>query len=234
MILFIRPPGFLSSDPDVLKADTRAAPWGIAFAGNPTEHVDRKTDIVIWLDTTGFGTDAALMRSFGSRDGDAARVLYDRFAGRVYGLGRVMLGSDQAAQDLVQDTFVRMFRKAEAFDPDRGRLDTWVLLIARSIALDSLRRRVIEARSLRGIGRDPEASAEPGPDEIAVDADMGTRARHAMDLLPAEQKAALQLAYFGGKTAAEVAELEGIPLGTAKTRIRTALLRMREEMKESE
>ena len=76
--------------------------------------------------------DAALMRAFASRDRNAADTLYARFASRIYGLGIVMLGSDAAAQDLVQDTFVKLWRNADRYDTTRGKLETWVLLVARS------------------------------------------------------------------------------------------------------
>jgi RNA polymerase sigma-70 factor (ECF subfamily) len=177
-------------------------------------------------------SDGALMRAFARRDERAAGVLYDRFASRVYGLGIVMLGNDAAAQDLVQDTFLKLWRNADRYDTTRGKLETWVLLVARSLAIDALRRRVLDSRSLRGLGTPEEADAAPGPDEIAETGDLADRARRAMRRLSAEQRAALELAYFGGKTSAEVAELEGIPIGTAKTRIRSALLRLREAMAE--
>jgi len=180
----------------------------------------------------GPSSDAALMRAFSEREPAAAGELYDRFASRVYGLGIVMLGGDAAAQDLVQDTFVKLWRNASRFDPARGKLETWVLLVARSLAIDSLRRRVLEARVLERTGPPREVSEEPGPDQLAETSDMSERARSAMATLTDGQRAALQLAYFGGKTSAEVAELEGIPLGTAKTRIRTALLKLREALQE--
>jgi RNA polymerase sigma-70 factor (ECF subfamily) len=179
-------------------------------------------------------SDAALMQRFARRDERAAGVLYERFASRVYGLGIVMLGGDAAAQDLVQDTFVKLWRSAERYDESRGKLETWVLLVARSLAIDALRRRVLQARSLEALGRPREADPRPQPDELAATADLAARARRAMENLSGEQRAALELAYFGGKTSAEVAELEGIPLGTAKTRIRTALLRLREAMVEEQ
>ncbi|MGH2635601.1 MAG: sigma-70 family RNA polymerase sigma factor [Actinomycetota bacterium] len=180
----------------------------------------------------GPGSDAALMRGFASREPAAATELYERFASRVYGLGIVMLGGDAQAQDLVQDTFVKLWRSAERFDPARGKLETWVLLVARSLAIDALRRRVLEARVVERTAPGGEASDEPGPDQLAETADLSERARRAMAALTDGQRAALELAYFGGKTSAEVAELEGIPLGTAKTRIRTALLKLREALKE--
>lgn len=178
------------------------------------------------------GSDAALMRAFAARDPAAAEELYRRFASRIYGLGVVMLGGDAAAQDLVQDTFVKLWRSAGRYDPARGRLETWILLVARSLAIDALRRRVLDARALDRTAVRGEASPEPGPEDHATTADLSERARRAMEALSAGQRAALELAYFGGKTSAEVAELEGIPIGTAKTRIRTALLKLREALEE--
>lgn len=174
------------------------------------------------------------MRTFAARDARAADTLYGRFASRIYGLGIVMLGNDAAAQDLVQDTFVKLFRNADRYDTSRGKLETWVLLVARSLAIDALRRRVLESRSLGALGTPIEADESPGPDEVAETRDLAARARRAMEALSSEQRAALELAYFGGRTSAEVAEMEEIPLGTAKTRIRTALMRLREAMAEEQ
>src|SRR5688500_13267327 len=174
--------------------------------------------------------DQRLMRAFAARDAGAADALYRRFAGRIYGLGLVMLGSDAAAQDLVQDTFVKLWRNAERYDRSRGKLETWVLLMARSLAIDAIRRRVLEVRTLEHVDRPVEADQAPGPDDHAVTRDLTERARRAMASLPPEQRAALELAYLGGKTSTEISDLEGIPVGTAKTRIRAALLRLRESM----
>src|SRR5205823_2022833 len=107
---------------------------------------------------------------------------------------------------------------------------TWILLMARNLAIDSLRRRVLEARTLEATRRRDEADPTAGPEALAETSDLVGRARRAMAGLSDEQRAALELAYFGGKTSAEVAEMEGIPLGTAKTRIRTALLKLRESL----
>ena len=91
------------------------------------------------------------MQRFARRDAPAADVLYGRFSSRIYGLGIVMLGSDAAAQDLVQDTFVKLWRSADRYDESRGKLETWVLLVARSLAIDALRRRV-DGQGLRRRG----------------------------------------------------------------------------------
>ena len=174
--------------------------------------------------------DHDLIRGFSRRDPRAAEDLYRRFASRIFGLGLVMLGSPTQAEDLVQDTFVKVWRKADSYEPGRGSLDTWVLLIARSLAIDTIRRRVLEARILATHHEAGEVSEEPGPEQQAETSDLAARARQAMSGLSPGQRAALELAYFGGKTSTEVAELEGIPVGTAKTRIRTALIRLREAL----
>src|SRR4029079_4417790 len=90
--------------------------------------------------------DPALMRGFAQREPGAAEELYRRFAPRIFGLGKVMLGDASRAEDLVQDTFVKIWRVSDSYEPSRGALDTWVLLIARSLAIDTIRRRVLEAR----------------------------------------------------------------------------------------
>ena len=179
-----------------------------------------------------WSNDAALMRAFASREPAAAGELFERFASRVYGLGVVMLGNDAAAEDLVQDTFVKLWRSAERYDASRGKLETWVLLVARSLAIDALRRRVLDARTVERSTPASETTTDPSPEELAELVDLSARARRAMSDLTPGQRAALELAYFGGKTSAEVAELEGIPLGTAKTRIRSALLKLRTALEE--
>ena len=175
-------------------------------------------------------SDAEMIRAFARREPSAAAELYERYAPRIFGLGMVMLGNAAQAEDLVQDTFVKVWRKVDSYEATRGSLDTWVLLIARSLAIDSIRRRVLEARVLAAQDDTGETSGEPGPDEQAETLDLSERARRAMTSLSAGQRAALELAYFGGKTSTEVAELEGIPVGTAKTRIRTALMKLREAL----
>lgn len=173
------------------------------------------------------GSDAELMRAFAAGQRWAAETLYTRLAPRVFGLGRAMPGDPAQAEDLVQDTFVKMWRTASGYDPARGGLDTWVLLVARSLAIDAIRHRVLQQRTLAAHRAQPRSHAEPGPEGLVVTRDLADRARAAMNELTAGQRAALELAYFSGRTAAEVAELEGIPVGTAKTRIRTALLKLR-------
>jgi RNA polymerase sigma-70 factor (ECF subfamily) len=175
-------------------------------------------------------SDSELMQAFARGERSAADELYGRFAPRVFGLGMVMLGNEAQAEDLVQDTFVKVWRTCSSYDARRGSLDTWVLLIARSLAIDFIRRRVVETRVMAGQREPSEASTDKGPEDHAEIVDLAERARNAMTALSPEQRAALELAYFGGKTSAEVADLEGIPVGTAKTRIRTALIKLRDAL----
>lgn len=174
--------------------------------------------------------DVEVMAGYGRREPAAARLLYDRYASRIYGLGVVMLGNNASAEDLVQDTFVKLWRSAARFDPERGSLDSYVLLIARSLAIDAMRRRVALVHEDANEILERRPSTERGPEESAEIADQVERARRALGELAPEQRSALELVYFGGRTAAQVAELEDIPLGTAKTRIRAGLLRLREAM----
>ena len=173
--------------------------------------------------------DADLIEAFLRKDPGAAEELYRRFAPRIFGLGVVLLGNTAQAEDLVQDTFVKVWRKADSYQANRGSLDTWILLIARSLAIDLLRRRVLDAR-VTAEEEKVRVTVEPGPEERAETRDLVDRARRAMGGLSPGQRAALELAYFGGRTSTEVAEMEGIPVGTAKTRIRTALVKLRDAL----
>jgi RNA polymerase sigma-70 factor (ECF subfamily) len=167
--------------------------------------------------------DAALMAAFLRKEPDAARQLYDRFASRIYGLGLFFLRNKADAEDLVQDTFLKIWRGGAAFDPVRGSLETWILLSARSLAIDLLRHRSVEARKLPSQAPVSEVSDEAGPEEHAEVADLVKRAGEAMAHLPHRQRSVLELQYLGERSTKEVAELLGIPRGTVKSRAHTAI-----------
>jgi len=168
------------------------------------------------------------------KDPAAADALYARYASRIYGLGLVLLKNRTDAEDLVQDTFLKVWRRGPAYDPRRGSLDVWVLLIARSLAIDVLRRRALETKILSSEPPHPEASDEPGPELYAEHGDLVERAREAMDRLPPGQRRAVELAYLGQRSGTQVAALEGIPLGTVKGRIRQGIISLREALSEGE
>jgi RNA polymerase sigma-70 factor, ECF subfamily len=162
--------------------------------------------------------DAQLMAAFLRKEPDAARRLYDRFASRIYGLGMFLLRNRADAQDLVQDTFVKLWRTGSSFDPLRGSLDTWILLNARGLAIDLLRRRRAESRRLSSEPRRSEASDEPGPEWHAEIGDLMRQADDAMARLSRGQRSVLELRYLGERSTTEVAEILGIPRGTVKSR----------------
>jgi RNA polymerase sigma-70 factor (ECF subfamily) len=171
------------------------------------------------------------------REPGAAAALYDRYAPRIYGLGLVLLGNKTDAEDLVQDTFLKVWRKGASFDPQRGPLDAWILLNARSLAIDLLRRRTLEARSLssgRWRSDVSDVSDERSPESYAEHRDLMRRARNAMDRLPHGQRSALELSYLGQRSSTQVAELQGIPPGTVKSRVRRGIATLRQTLSEDE
>jgi RNA polymerase sigma-70 factor (ECF subfamily) len=168
--------------------------------------------------------DASLMAAFLRREPAAAAALYAKYASRIYGFGLVLLKDRADAEDLVQDTFLKAWRRGSMFDPLRGSLDTWILLMARNLAIDLLRRRKLEAKVRLSEARaGSEVSQEPSPELYAERRDLVERAREAIGRLPAPQRSALELAYLGDRSSTQVAELERIPLGTAKSRIRQGI-----------
>jgi RNA polymerase sigma-70 factor, ECF subfamily len=169
------------------------------------------------------GSDGALMDAFLCQEPDAARRLYDRLASRIYGLGMFLLRNTADAEDLVQDTFLKIWRTGSAFDPVRGSLDAWILLNARGLAIDLLRRRSLEARKLASQPKVPEASIEEGPEWHAEVGDLFRRATDAMAHLPQRQRSVLALTYLGQRTTREAAGLLGIPQGTVKSRARAGI-----------
>jgi RNA polymerase sigma factor (sigma-70 family) len=172
-------------------------------------------------------SDEALLAGLAAGDRDSSAAFVRRFQRRVYGLARTIVGDPGTAEDVSQEAFVRAWRYAASYDARRGTVLTWLLTIARNVAVDRLRLRQPEPL-------DPDVLAAKlqlhhpgeGRDEHAAVADRD-ELREALAILPEDQRRALLLAAYFGRTAAEVAELEAIPIGTAKTRIRTAMQRMR-------
>jgi RNA polymerase sigma factor (sigma-70 family) len=172
-------------------------------------------------------SDETLVAGLAAGDRDAASAFVQRFQRRVFGLARTIVADDRAAEDIAQEAFVRAWKHAGAYDPRRGSVVGWLLTITRNLSIDAVRVRVpvaLDPSALLGIDR---ASDERGPVEHAELSDDRDRLRAALARLPEDQCRAVVLAGLLGYTAREVGEIEDIPLGTAKTRIRTALLRLR-------
>ena len=159
-----------------------------------------------------------------SGDESALTEVYDQYASFVYGLALRVIGDPRAAEDVSQDVFVSVWERPEAFDPERGCLRTWLGTLAHRRAVDYVRRE--EARRRRTERDASRRTTVPDVEEIAVALVTAERVRDALDLLPDDQRRAIQLAYFGGKTYRQVAEVLGIPEGTAKSRLRLGLRRI--------
>jgi RNA polymerase sigma factor (sigma-70 family) len=170
-------------------------------------------------------SDEALLAGFAAGDPEVAAAFVRRFQSRVFGLALTLLGDRGEAEEAAQDAFLRAWRYADSYDPRRGSVATWLLVIARNVAIDHARIRradPVDPAVLLGSAVDPAAQ----PDEHRIAADEAARVRAAIDTLPADQRRALVLAAFFGRTAREIAALDDAPLGTVKTRIRAAMLKL--------
>ena len=165
-------------------------------------------------------TDAALIHKITQRDEAALAALYDRYAGMLSSVLNRILRDNQAAEEILQDIFYQLWCTGSRFDPARGSLPGWLLVIARNRAISRLRR------------RNPAAGEEILENTVVMPCDLEsnaaqqqllTRVKGALESLPKEQRAAVELAYFEGMTHSEIAERTGDPLGTVKTRLRSAI-----------
>jgi RNA polymerase sigma factor (sigma-70 family) len=154
----------------------------------------------------------------------ALNEIYDQFASFVYGLALRVIGDARAAEDVSQDVFVTVWERPDVFDPDRGSLRTWLGTLAHRRAVDHVRRE--EARKRRAIKDAARPETTPDVEEMAMALVTAERVRSALATLPDDQQRAIQLAYFGGNTYRQVAEVLGIPEGTAKSRLRLGLRRI--------
>lgn len=158
-------------------------------------------------------------------DGDAAalRLLYDRYADRVYGAARRLLDSQSDAEEVVQETFVELWNRAAMFDRQRGAAAAWILTMGRNRAIDLVRRRGVRAKVAEELGRLAPATIAAEPEAQLSAARDRARIALALAALPPEQRAVVELAYFDGLSQSEIAARTGEPLGTIKGRARLAL-----------
>jgi len=163
----------------------------------------------------------SLLQKLAKGDKAALADFYDLYAGLVNGLALRILRDVSEAEDVVQEVFLQVWRQADRYDPQRGTPEAWLCTMARTRALDRLRRRA--ARREDASAAAPVATLVPRNEEaLAV--------RQALDALSSDQRRAVELAYYGGLTQTEIAQALGEPLGTIKTRIRTAMIRLREAL----
>jgi len=168
----------------------------------------------------------ALLAGLTFGDAEAGRVFIRRFQSRVFGLAQAVLRDPVLAEDVAQEAFLRAWKHGQSYDPRRGTVAAWLLRITRNLAIDALRLRRAEVM-------DPDVLAALAPpsdisvEDAALTSEAAGAVRRALRSLPEEQSRALMLAAFYGRTAEEISRFEAIPLGTAKTRVRLGLSRIR-------
>jgi len=169
-------------------------------------------------------SDAGLVSRIASQDEAALAALYDRHSGILYSLLRRILRDESASEEVLQDVFLHLWRIAPRFDQQRGELRSWLLVMARNRAISYLRKRPLPESD------DVElyaVSSTERQDVVVVQNDLIAKVRRAMSQLPGEQCSLFEMAYFEGMTHSEIADRTGQPLGTVKTRLRTALTSLR-------
>ena len=175
-------------------------------------------------------SDEALLAGLAAGESDSAAAFVRRVQARVYGLALTIVGDSGRAEDVAQETFVRAWRHAASYDSRRGRVATWLLTIARNLAIDTVRLKSVEpldpetvATRLHRIEASTDISEAMPPDER-------DRVRGAVAELPEDQRRALFLSAYLGRTAQEISDLDDVPLGTVKTRIRAAMLKLHDSL----
>lgn len=167
-------------------------------------------------------SDLALVTAIRSGDQGAMGELYDRYSSIVYSVALRVLQDTGAAEDVLQEIFMQLWRNPGAFDASRGNMGAWLAVVARHRAIDALRRRKPENDIA-----DIIISVEPDLASEAERARVMEKVRAALGTMPKEQRLAIEMAYFEGLTHSEIAEKTGEPLGTIKTRIRNGLMTLR-------
>ncbi|HYY58958.1 MAG TPA: sigma-70 family RNA polymerase sigma factor [Pyrinomonadaceae bacterium] len=172
-------------------------------------------------------SDSDLLHAIARGDEEALASLYDRYRLILFGLILRILHSHPEAEDVLQDVFIQVWKRAADFDEARGRAFTWLVTLARSRTIDRL-------RALNSRQRTANEALEAAPDHVsdavedAFKSEQREVVRTALEKLPAEQRQALVLAYFDGLTQTEIASRMGSPLGTVKTRTRSGMIKLRE------
>jgi RNA polymerase sigma-70 factor (ECF subfamily) len=173
--------------------------------------------------STAGGEDVALVQRVSRGESSALEALYRRHAPRLYAVLLRMLGQSADADEVLQESFVDVWKRAPEYAPARGAVEAWLITIARSRAIDRLRSRGARLRLVREREQlAPDVAVTPEPPDVHAH----TRLRRALDALPAEQRRALELAYWDGLSQREISEHTGDPLGTVKTRVRLGLQRL--------
>lgn len=173
--------------------------------------------------------DADLLVRLASGESDALAQIYDRYHRQVFSLALRILGDHVLAEDTTQEVFLALWRDPGKFDPAKGGFASWLLSLAHHRSVDGVRREESQRRRRDRLAElEPPAQLGEDPADKALERVVGADVRSALSELPAVQREALTLAYFGGYTQREVAALTGAPLGTVKTRMLAGMRRLRQ------
>ncbi len=173
--------------------------------------------------------DADLLVRLASGESDALAQIYDRYHRQVFSLALRILGDHVLAEDTTQEVFLALWRDPSKFDPAKGRFASWLLSLAHHRSVDGVRREESQRRRRDRLAElEPPAQLGEDPADKALERVVGADVRSALSELPAVQREALTLAYFGGYTQREVAALTGAPLGTVKTRMLAGMRGLRQ------
>jgi RNA polymerase sigma-70 factor, ECF subfamily len=167
-------------------------------------------------------SDAEVIARIYSGDEGAMALLYDRYSHVVYAIALRVLSDNSAAEDILQDVFMQLWRNPQAFNASRGSLAAWLAVIARNRAIDQLRKKRPEVEPAETV-----ISMDPSLESTVERNQAIKKVRSVLADMPAEQRAALEMAFFEGLTHVQIAGKTGQPLGTVKTRIRSGLLAVR-------
>lgn len=180
-------------------------------------------------------SDTELLHNIRQGDGDAFEAVYDRYGPLIYSLALQITNDQALAEEIVQDTFTKVWVSPELYNPERGRFSSWLLTMTRNIAIDALRKRMRKNRfSLLPplMMQDADPVSSDALDEIERK-ELALVLRQGIHKLKPEQQELLQLTYWGGHSLSEVAQLQNVPLGTVKSRLHSALKALKRHLQHS-
>jgi RNA polymerase sigma-70 factor (ECF subfamily) len=174
--------------------------------------------------------DRRLLVGIASKSADSLARLYDRYASVVYGLARRIVVTSEDAEEVVQDVFGQVWRDAGRYQAARASVAGWIVMLTRTRAIDRLRAKRARPDLGAGAGAPVEIATsvdDPNPEQLSISAQQVSRLRDALTTLPESLRAIVELAYFEGLTHSEIADRTQLPLGTVKTRLRSAMATLR-------
>ena len=177
--------------------------------------------------------DKELVRCIVEGDADAIAELFDRYSGMLTALSLRILHDPADAEEILQETFLQVWKQAGRYDPKRSSVSTWLVLITRSRSIDRLRSRQVKLRTATAARQEnPDSHTSPKGVGNVLMQERRRRLQEEMAKLPSEQRQVLELAFYGGMTQSEIAEQTSIPLGTVKTRTLLAMKKLRQALRE--